>query len=170
MKVMIVSDTHGCRENLEIALKQIGPLDLFIHMGDVEGGLKYIEELVTCEKHFVAGNNDYFLSFPRELEFFIGPYKTFITHGHQFSVSLGVEHLRDEGISRGDNIMMFGHTHRPYLEIGEEITILNPGSISYPRQPGRQSSFMTMELDRENNITYRTYYLQENGVYEELEK
>ena len=41
---------------------------------------------------------------------------------------------------------MFGHTHRPYLDQGKEITVLNPGSVSYPRQEGRKGSYMIMEM------------------------
>ena len=37
MKILIVSDTHGHSENLEKVLEQTGPLDHFIHLGDVEG-------------------------------------------------------------------------------------------------------------------------------------
>ena len=49
--------------------------------------------------------------------------------------------------SRGKDIVMFGHTHKPYLDTEDGITILNPGSLSYPRQEGRRSSYMIMTID-----------------------
>ncbi len=37
MKVLIVSDTHGRDENLEIAINREAPFDMLVHCGDVEG-------------------------------------------------------------------------------------------------------------------------------------
>lgn len=62
MRVLIVSDTHGKHYNLDRALEEAGKIDMFIHLGDVEGGEDYIEAVVECEKHIVAGNNDFFHS------------------------------------------------------------------------------------------------------------
>ncbi len=36
MRVLIVSDTHGHEENLERVLKERGPFQHLIHLGDVE--------------------------------------------------------------------------------------------------------------------------------------
>ena len=53
---------------------------------------------------------------------------------------------------------MYGHTHRPYLEQGGKVTILNPGSLSYPRQEGHRPSYMIMELDKDGTPSYHTCY------------
>ena len=45
MKVLIVSDTHGRDENLEIAINREAPFDMLVHCGDVEGREFYIEAL-----------------------------------------------------------------------------------------------------------------------------
>ena len=37
MKVLIVSDTHGRDENLEIVINREAPFDMLVHCGDVEG-------------------------------------------------------------------------------------------------------------------------------------
>ncbi len=37
MKILIVSDTHAKHGNLDHVLEQAGPIDMFIHLGDVEG-------------------------------------------------------------------------------------------------------------------------------------
>lgn len=47
MKVMIVSDTHGRDENLEIAVNREAPFDMLVHCGDVEGREFYIEASQT---------------------------------------------------------------------------------------------------------------------------
>ena len=38
MKILIVSDTHGRHRNLEEVLDREGPIDMLVHLGDVEGG------------------------------------------------------------------------------------------------------------------------------------
>ena len=154
MRVLIVSDTHGRHQNLDRALEAAGPIDLFVHLGDVEGGEYYINAVVPCEKHIVRGNNDFFSDLPREEEFYIGEKKVFITHGNNYYVSLGPEQIREEGGARGADIVMYGHTHRPYLDQQTDITVLNPGSLSYPRQEGRKGSYMIMELSGEGALVF----------------
>ena len=66
MRVLIVSDTHGRHTSLDRALKEAGEIDMFIHLGDVEGGEDYIEAVVECEKHMIRGNNDFFSYLPAE--------------------------------------------------------------------------------------------------------
>ena len=53
MRVLIVSDTHGRHTSLDRALKEAGEIDMFIHLGDVEGGEDYIEavEIYTLSLH-----------------------------------------------------------------------------------------------------------------------
>ncbi len=160
MKILVVSDTHGQHKNLDKILEKEQDIDLFVHLGDVEGGEFYIDAVVECEKHIVRGNNDFFSDLPKEEEFYIGKYKAFITHGHAYGVSLGPEQIREEGKVRGADLVMFGHTHKPFLEKDSEITVLNPGSISYPRQNGRQPSYMILTLDAEENLVYEQRFLK----------
>ena len=68
MKILIVSDTHGRHQALDRALEEAGKIDMFIHLGDVEGGEDYLEAVVECEKHIIRGNNDFFTELPREEE------------------------------------------------------------------------------------------------------
>ena len=58
-------------------------------------------------------------------------YRTFLTHGHFYSVSVGTERLIDEAQDRGVQIAMFGHTHKPYLERRGDLTVLNPGIFHF---------------------------------------
>ena len=160
MRVLIVSDTHGRHNGLDRALQEAGDIDMLIHLGDVEGGEEYIDTVVDCEKHIVRGNNDFFSDLSREEEFYIGKYKIFITHGHSYYVSLDPEYIREEGKARKADIVMFGHTHRPFFEEMDEIIVLNPGSLSFPRQEGRKGSYMIMETDGEGRPYFKQCYLE----------
>ncbi|MDD2981730.1 MAG: metallophosphoesterase [Hespellia sp.] len=160
MRILIVSDTHGHHKGLEKAVEFAGSIDMLIHLGDVEGEEDYIAALADCQEiHMVRGNNDFFSELPREEEFMIGPYKTFISHGHNYYVSMGPERIKEEGRSRGMDIVMFGHTHKPLIDRETDIIAINPGSLSYPRQEGRRGSFIIMELDENNKMDFQEHYL-----------
>ena len=159
MKILIVSDTHGTMGDLLWALDDAGPIDRLIHLGDIEGCEDEILETVDCPVDMVAGNNDFFAGLEKEKVIRIGKYKALITHGHYYYVSRGTDLLWEEGMNRGCDIVMFGHTHRPYLEEVGGITILNPGSLTYPRQEGRRSSYILMEIDDKKEAHFEIRYL-----------
>ena len=158
-KAIIVSDTHGKDEMLEQTLDKELPVDMLIHCGDVEGREFFIEAIAECPCCIIAGNNDFFSSLPREEEIQIGPYRALLTHGHWYGVSVGPERLLEEAEYRGVQIAMFGHTHKPFLEEEHGITLLNPGSLSYPRQDGRRPSYITVDVDRFGEWHYTINYL-----------
>lgn len=154
MKILIVSDTHGKHENLSTVLRKEKPIDRLIHLGDAEGYEDYIAKLAECPIDIVAGNNDFFSQLPQEKELEIGKYKILITHGHYYRVAMGVEDIKREAIARGMDIVMFGHTHRPLIDCGKEVIALNPGSISYPRQEGKNPSYIVMKINENGDAVF----------------
>ena len=134
MRILIISDTHGSHRNLDEVLEREKDIDMLLHLGDVENDDDYIEAVMDCPVHIVAGNNDYFSYLPREKEIQIGKYKVFMTHGHNYYVSMNTERLRQAARQRGADIVMYGHTHRPKVDASEDVIVVNPGSLSYPRQ------------------------------------
>lgn len=148
MKILIISDTHRRNENYLELIERMKPLDMVIHCGDVEGSEYIISQAAECPVQFVSGNNDFFSDLPREVEFTIDKYKVWVTHGHNYYVSMGTERIKQEARARGVDIVMFGHTHRPVIEQEEDLICINPGSLSYPRQDERKPSFAVMEIDR----------------------
>ena len=160
MKVLVVSDTHGKNRMLEEIVKRVGPVDMLVHCGDVEGSEDYIRSLAQCPVHMVAGNNDFFCDLPREEEFLIGKYRVLLTHGHYYYITMGTQMIKEDAKARGFDIVMFGHTHRPYLEQDKGIVVLNPGSLSFPRQEGRKPSCIIMDLDRKGEAHFTINYLK----------
>lgn len=161
MKVLIVSDTHRNEDNLEAVLEIEKPIDMLIHLGDIGESEDYIEAIAECNCEMVAGNNDFFSELPMEKELYLGNYKILITHGHLFYVSSGNERILNEGNLRGCNMIMFGHTHVPFIEEVDGITLINPGSLTYPRQPGRQPSYIIMDIDDYGQAQYGIKYLED---------
>lgn len=158
MKILIVSDTHKMNDNYFRVLGKKKP-DMVIHCGDAEGSEYALTQAADCPVQIVLGNNDFFSDLPRELILDIGPYKVWVVHGHNYYVSMGNEVLKREAAARGMDIVMYGHTHRPYFDQSQGIIVLNPGSLSYPRQEGRKPSYMMMELDEKGEAHFTQYFL-----------
>lgn len=159
MKILVVSDTHRSNSLFLQLVKKYEPLDMIIHCGDIEGSEYTISSATNCEVHMVAGNNDFFSSIPLEDEFCIGNHKALLTHGHHYYISMGNELLKDEARSRGADVVFYGHTHRPVIERDNGMLIINPGSLTYPRQEGRKPSYVIMEIDDNDEIDAKIYYL-----------
>ena len=159
MKILIISDTHGKHDNLSRVLEQESPVDLLIHLGDAEGYEDYIAKQAGCPLEIVAGNNDFFSDLPREKELEIEKYKVLITHGHYYYVNTGIEEIARLAKGRDLDIVMFGHTHRPLIDYRKDIIVMNPGSLSYPRQEGRRPSYIVMETDQNGDAQFEIRYL-----------
>lgn len=162
MKILIVSDTHRKDDNLKKVLEEVKPIDMFIHLGDAEGSEQFIPEWLNpeCEVQMVRGNNDFFSDLDREREIRIGQYQVLLTHGHYYNVSLGTETIKREAVERKVDMVMFGHTHRPCYDVKDDLVVLNPGSLSFPRQEGRKPSYMIMELDAQGEAQFSLHYLE----------
>ncbi len=151
-KILVASDTHGKNENLRELMRRLGRLDMFIFCGD-GSGLEYdIRDYVgeTCAVYMVRGNNDLFSKLPWDREFKLGGLKAFLTHGHRYGISGSLERILSETRSRGCGICFFGHTHRPLEEKIDGIYLINPGSLSYPRQEDLRPSYMLIEEEKES--------------------
>lgn len=153
MKVLIVSDTHRRNENYFRVVEMHSP-DMIIHCGDIEGSEYALSSAVDCPVHMICGNNDFFSDLPRELEIEIAGYNVLVTHGHHYYVSMGNERIKREAIARGFDVVLYGHTHRPNVDIDEEVIAVNPGSLSYPRQEDHIPTYVIMEIDEDGKIDF----------------
>ncbi len=158
MKILIVSDTHRRNENFFRVVSMHRP-DMVIHCGDSEGSETVIAEAAGCPLKIVLGNNDYFSNLPREEEFCIGKYRVWLTHGHNYYVSMGSDTIKREAAAKRMDIVMYGHTHRPVVDTEGEVIAVNPGSLSYPRQEGRRPSYIIMDIDRQERLSFQIEYL-----------
>lgn len=159
MKILVVSDTHRNNSNYLKVIERVGPLDMVIHCGDVEGSELVISKAAGCPVEMVQGNNDFFSELPREKEFMLGQYKVWLTHGHNYYISMNSEVIKQEAREREVDIVMCGHTHKPVVDIGNDLTLINPGSISYPRQGNRKPSYILMEIDNAGEAHYTINYV-----------
>lgn len=159
MKILIVSDTHKDNRNYYTALDRERPLDLVIHCGDAGGDDAPLEVAAGCEFYIVAGNMDYYSSLPRDLMIKEAGHNILITHGHNYYVNDGDDILKEYALGEGADIVFYGHTHIPDISEQDDIVLVNPGSLSYPRQDNKRPSYAIMEIDRKGRTSYEIRYI-----------
>lgn len=154
MRYLIVSDTHGKHRSLREVVEKVGYVDGMFHLGDVEKGLDDISEMIDYPFYGVKGNNDFGVLLEDEKIVPIGEHRVFMTHGHRYSLFFGVDRLVALAKEKGCDVVLFGHTHVPYLEEKDGVWIANPGSVSLPRQLSRKPTYLLMELDSKGKLHF----------------
>ena len=140
MKIGIVSDTHGNIKNIDKAIPYLKECDLIIHAGDHIDDAEYIYYATDVNVKCVKGNCDSYNSDgDYELKFSLEDKNFFLCHGHHHDVKMGINSLYK--LAKSDNIdfIVFGHTHIPIYETIDNITFINPGSLTYPRGESEKS-------------------------------
>ncbi|MDO5133676.1 MAG: metallophosphoesterase, partial [Eubacteriales bacterium] len=154
MKILILSDSHGNHEDIRRAIGREAPIDMLIHAGDVEGDL---EQVLGVRREYeirvVAGNMDWMPGLEQELCFPLGKHhRVFLTHGHRYGVYSGLVKLRERARRKKADLVIFGHTHKPEYERQGGITMINPGSISKPRQEGWKKTYVVMTVQEDGTM------------------
>ncbi len=152
-RVLIVSDSHGRMDYLEKVMERVKP-GLLLHLGDVEGDEDLIEAEAGCEVVFVRGNCDYSSDMPSSEVVEIGRHKAFMAHGHTYGVGFDLGELVYAAREAGCDMAFYGHTHVPRHEEVDGVTVINPGSISLPRQDGRIPTFAVADVDKNGDLHF----------------
>ena len=160
MRVLVVSDTHGKDDNLLKVLEIEKNLDFMVHLGDIGRLEDYIEEITGLACFAVRGNNDWSSLLPADNIIMLGKHKTFITHGHHHNVYISTDDLRRYATALGCDIVMYGHTHIPEIEKVAGVTVVNPGSLTLPRQGNRKPSYILVNIDKNGDADFEIKYLK----------
>jgi putative phosphoesterase len=151
MKVLVVSDSHGQDLYVAKALDREWPIDAMLHLGDSQEDQDEFACILAGEDvplYMVRGNCDYDPSYPLSRIVELAGHRILMVHGHLCSVSAGTKDLVENALGNACDIAIFGHTHKPVIDDSEpDLLILNPGSITYPRQAGRKKSYIVLELE-----------------------
>jgi putative phosphoesterase len=158
MKLLVISDIHGCFPNLQKILNifENENFDELLILGDVlyhgprnplpEGyDTKKCYELLLKYKdkiHIVQGNCDSEVDeFVLETKF-VKEYRynnIFATHGHHFDPY--------SYIPKDNEVFLFGHYHIPMLEKVGNGYVINPGSLGLPKN-NLLPSYLEMEYNK----------------------
>ena len=135
-RILIFSDTHGYTDPCIRIINESANISAIIHAGDYTRDaedLSYIYPDIPL--HYVRGNNDMLSRAPDNITIIEGGARIFVTHGHMERVKYEYEltTLKSRATRVNPNLVIFGHTHKPYTEYWGNATILNPGSVRYSR-------------------------------------
>ncbi|MFA9415985.1 metallophosphoesterase [Natrinema sp. HArc-T2] len=143
--IAIFSDTHSRRghELEDEALTAAREADVVVHAGDFTSEAALEDFQRECDRFFaVHGNADSAavrerLPMARVVE--AGGVRIAVTHRQDG----GETGLAMFGRSRGADLVVFGHSHRPTVVEADDISLLNPGSHADPR--GNRPGFAVLE-------------------------
>ncbi len=140
VKIGVISDNHGNYEYIRKALIEMGEIQYLFHLGDFLGKKTDLEKMTDANLYIILGNMDYRVSDGVDEVFTtIGDKRIFACHGHQYQVKYHLNNLLYIGQEKRADIVLFGHTHEPYLEETEGVLLMNPGSVRYPKGINRPS-------------------------------
>ncbi|TGG87020.1 phosphodiesterase [Geotoga petraea] len=156
LKLGVISDVHGSSEYLVKALKSIGIVDRYLLLGDVlyhgarndlpEGynPKKVIALLKDKQFSFITGNCDsqidhHVLNIPEPIYYKTESYNDiniFMTHGWTPKIQEAIEMAKELKC----NVLLYGHTHIPEFTKNNGIYVINPGSISLPKEDSKHTA------------------------------
>ena len=141
MKILVISDTHGDIDKAEEAIRKNLDIDLIIHLGDYFRDAEKLSEIFPHKPiEYIYGNSDFMIGdVPAEKLLEFGGKKLFLTHGHRYSVKWDYDKLHNKAKELGADLLLFGHTHVPEIVEGGSYLLVNPGSISDPRDDSDES-------------------------------
>ncbi len=145
MKIVVASDNHRDLTLLKRIVDLHPNADLFLHAGD--SGLDEIELEPFLS---VRGNQDFLIKNDyRILDTDLG--RIFLFHGHRSF--LWPTRLAALAKKNNCQVIIHGHTHVPFYQIVNEIHILCPGSLAYPRS-SRGTTYAVITMTNEENIKF----------------
>ena len=151
MKVLVLSDSHGCAERM-VDLFREDNYRAVIFLGDV---VRDADRLAMVTGGYpvyrVKGNCDMFESAPEEQIIDIEGKLVLITHGHNYHVKSGYGAFINAGLASGVNIALCGHTHVQHFERVGDLIVANPGSIA-------SGHYGVLTIDRNTNFELRNIY------------
>jgi putative phosphoesterase len=154
-KVLIVSDSHGLRDELITIRKRHEDVDLALHCGDSE---LQVDDPSLEGYHVVRGNCDWQGKFPEELVLETGGLTFYFTHGHLLDVKNTLLPLQYRADEKQADIVCFGHSHLAYAEKVAGKLFINPSSIRLPRQFS-DPTYVILEWDENTAITVTFYHV-----------
>jgi len=156
MKILLLSDTHGDLSKVYEIYEKQNNIDLIIHCGDYQKDAYELEDTLCVPVVSVKGNCDGGQQIDRQIV--ETPYgNILVTHGHTEGIDFGYDRLLYTAEAEGCFAACFGHTHVPISEDFDGIHLINPGSLSKPRD-GSNGSYAILRCTEEDFYVNIVYY------------
>lgn len=163
IRIGIMSDSHFNTAAIEQAVCEQPDLDCWFHAGDNYADSKYLATIADVPVYAVKGNCDWMTKGPRILTPEILGIKFLLTHGDEFYVKYSLAELVEYAQEEKAQVVIYGHTHIGFQDNINGILVLNPGSLSQPRDGGYPSYMVLNVYYEENsngNITVKNFAVE----------
>lgn len=131
MRLLVLSDSHGDAISLKMAVESTADADAIVFLGDGASDFAKISQNIS-HKILIAvrGNCDGNLCiYPEKSLEKLGSSTIYCTHGYAEHVKFGLSELKQKAREAQANIVLYGHTHTPYVGYEDGLHIMNPGSV-----------------------------------------
>jgi len=146
-KILVISDTHKKITQTLKLMDKIPDVDHIFHLGDLVSDAIDIASVVDIPVDYVAGNCDFYERNARTTKIVeIGQNKFFLTHGHHYNVKHSMTDLERMAKEENYSGILFGHTHMAHMSYIGNTLLLNPGSISKPKN-SQKPTFAILQVD-----------------------
>ena len=140
MKIIVYSDSHGCRTKVRHMLEKEKDADFCFFLGDGLTEAQDMAEMYPHIKHImVKGNCDYYSQLDTVAYKYIDGLTFVACHGHEYNVQGGLDALVSEAKAHGCQIALYGHTHMYRTEHTDGVYVMNPGAVDSPRGKNKPS-------------------------------
>ena len=143
MKIGVISDTHGYLDPRVHDLFE--GVDHILHAGDIGYPSIILELEHIAPVTAVLGNTDYGLDF-KETEWVELGEKKFMVQ-HIVPPFTPDAELQAKLTRTATNVLVFGHTHKQFAQVFDDVLLFNPGYAGKPR-PGVDRSVAVLALER----------------------
>lgn len=157
MKILVISDTHGKLNKVRDVLQKLKNTDLIIHAGDFISDAERLQRELSIPVIGVKGNCDGSCS---SNDFKIAETECgniLITHGHMENVKYRLDGLMYKAMENNCIAAVFGHTHCALIEECNGIRLINPGSLSQPRDSS-DGSYAVIRTSQDSFDASIVYY------------
>lgn len=149
MKIVVVSDSHGNKSRLDEVVLANQDADLFWHLGDYE-----LPEYLMSPFMLIKGNCDFFSTAPLSKDLTINGVKFHLEHGNK----INFKNLEEYVLRINCDVLLFGHLHKKINIKIENTLLVNPGSISKPRDDNK-NSYIIINFNNKDDLKITFCYL-----------
>ena len=140
MTFVVLSDTHGRADRVASVLSRNTQRDAVLFLGDCLRDVMDVSDAISvkgnCDGLLFGGESEQMLCFDGV--------RILMMHGHTHSVKSGTDRAVLYALSKGADVLLYGHTHLPeekYYPAGSNISgtltdkpiyVFNPGCLGAP--------------------------------------
>lgn len=112
------------------------------------------KSLYWSQENTTAENKTWLKNLPKQLELEIEGKKIVLVHGstrrNNEYLYENSEELKEIAKTADFNVLICGHTHKPFHEVVEGVHFINAGSVGKPKHGNPQATYVIVEINQED--------------------